>query len=148
VLLPPAEVFAFLADVRNHRQLASNGIQVLELAHAPGVPDHGVLMIRGPLGIRRRVQTMVLDTDLSDASVLRGIAKVGRRTVVDVRWELYQHESDGTRVVLSADVRSRGVTDGVLLAFGGRIWMRRLFAATIERLSSRLSVSPSPQIPT
>lgn len=144
VLLPPAEVFAFLVDVRNHWQLASSEVQVLELAHAPGVPDRGVFVIRGPLGIRRRVRTTVLES--SDASGLRGIARVGSHTVVDVRWELYQHEANGTCVVLAADVRSIGFTDGLLLALGGRIWMRRLFAATIEHLSLRLSIAANTQV--
>jgi hypothetical protein len=139
VSLPPAEVFAFLVDVRNHSQLASRGIEVLELDRARGRQDRGLLVIRGPLGIRRRVRTTVLEA--SEDSALRGVARVGRHTVVDVSWELYQHECDGTRVVLSAYVRSHGFTDGLLLALGGRAWMRRLFAETIERLSGRLAIA-------
>jgi hypothetical protein len=103
-------------------------------------------VIYGPLGVRRRVRTTVLES--SEASALRGIARVGRHTVVDVSWELYQHECDGTRVLLSAEVRSRGFTDGLLLALGGRIWMRRLFAATIEPLSGRLSIAASTPVST
>jgi len=145
-LPPSAEVFAFLDDVRNRWQLASSEIRVLELAQAPGVPDRDELVIGGPLGIRRRVRNTVLES--SEATSLRGIARVGRHTVVDVRWELYPHESDGIRVVLSADVRSRGFTDGLLLALGGRIWMRRLFAATVERLCGRLSIAASTSVST
>lgn len=138
-------MFAFLDDARNHWQLASSSLQVLALAQAPRVADRDVLVIRGPLGIRRRVPTTVLES--SEASALRGIARMAV-TPLSMSGGSYRHESDGFRFVLSADVRSLGFTDGLLLALGGRDLDATTVAATIERLSGRLSIAASTPVST
>ena len=40
----------------------------------------------------------------------------------------------GTRVTLRADLLEAGPLDRLLLGLGGRLWMARRFAATLQRL--------------
>jgi hypothetical protein len=101
-LRPPADVFVFLFDVRNHRQQASSGIRVARALTHPCAKIAVCLWSVVPSEFVD-VRTTVLES--SEASALREIARVGRRPVVDVSWEPYQHESGGIRAVLSAGVR-------------------------------------------
>jgi hypothetical protein len=62
-----------------------------------------------------------------------GRALVGRRTVGRVRWELAPSGA-GTTVLLSAVVDRASLLDRVLLAAGGRRWLRRIFVDALRRL--------------
>jgi uncharacterized protein YndB with AHSA1/START domain len=127
---PPDRVFAFLADLRNHWRLDDAFIALDEIG-ARG----GRILIRGPLGIAREARTRVLETVPS--SLLRGRADVGPRTVGLVSWELGSANGK-THVTLSARVERASPRDRLLLALGGRAWLRRRFGRVLERLEQTL----------
>jgi uncharacterized protein YndB with AHSA1/START domain len=129
-LVPAAReaVFAFLADLGNHWDLADRWVEVVSLT-----PEHdgGRVSLRGPLGLRRTVDTRV--NEVEPPARIEGTARLGRTQAV-VRWEL-QSEPRGTRVHLVATVIAVGPLDRLLLAAGGRAWLRRRFTVTLSRLA-------------
>jgi hypothetical protein len=135
---PPAVVFAFLDDLRNHWCLAPDRyLQLLEIVEGPERASGGHVVIRGPVGIRRHASTRVVTSHWP--STLSGTAHLGRRTIVEVRWALRGCGGDAaeTRVDLSANVVTAGPLDRLLLRIGGRYWIRRLFDTTLERLAAQ-----------
>jgi hypothetical protein len=136
-------VFAFLAELGNHWRLADRWIEVVSLDGDSG----GVVRMRGPLGLRRTARTRVLAARPPES--LEGEAVLGA-TRARVCWRL-EPDGAGTRVTLSAEVLESGRLDRVLLAAGGRLWMRRRLGATLRRLSlgaaargsSALSAAPA-----
>ena len=63
---------------------------------------------------------------------MSGTARSGR-TEAAIAWRL-EATDGGTLVTLRADVLHAGALDRALLALGGRAWMRRRFATTLQRL--------------
>ena len=122
----PERIYAVLADLREHWRLAGLWVDPLELG-----TDGGLVRIHGPLGIRRTVRTRVVRLDPPE--LLAGEAELGA-TRAAVAWTL-RAEGDTTRVTLRADVVTAGARDRVLLALGGRAWMRAQFRATLKRLA-------------
>ena len=122
---PREELYAQLADLRGHWQLAGRWVQPLVLDH-----DGGVVRVRGPLGVHRTITTRL--TELRAPECVAGEA-TSRGTRAAIRWLL---EADGTATVvtLSADVLAAGPVDRLLLNAGGARWMRGRFASTLERL--------------
>jgi uncharacterized protein YndB with AHSA1/START domain len=138
---PPADVFAFLADLENHWALAADWVEVVALDRVDGGPARGGrVRLRGPLGLRRTAQTRLLELD-PDRRVA-GTAAVGRRTLARVAWDL-EPAGAGTCVRLSAEVERLGVTDRVLWALVGRRVMRRGFPAVLARLQIAIGVADS-----
>jgi Polyketide cyclase / dehydrase and lipid transport len=136
------QVFAFLADLANHWDLADRWVEVVSLTPAH---DGGRVRVHGPLGLARTIDTQV--DHVEPPARIAGTATLGR-TRAEVRWELHQ-EGGGTRVHLVATVIAAGPLDRLLLAAGGRAWLRRRFTMTLSRLagyswsrSSRLSTLP------
>ena len=136
-------VFAFLADLANHWDLADRWVEVVSLTPAH---DGGRVAVRGPLGLRRTVDTRVHEVD--PPRCIEGEARLGRTRAL-VTWHLTE-EGAATRVRLTATVLEAGPLDRALLAAGGRVWLRRRFAATLARLAlatSRPSTPSSPSSP-
>ncbi len=121
-------VFAFLADLANHWALADRWVEVVSLMPAH---DGGRVTLRGPLGLRRTVDTRV--DGVEAPAHIGGTARLGRTRAV-VRWEL-RPEPHGTRVNLVATVLAAGPIDRLLLAAGGRAWLRRRFTVTLNHLA-------------
>lgn len=127
---PPERVFEFLSDLYNHWQLEDAFIAV------NGVSDGGGrIRIRGPLGISREARTEVVSAEAP--SHLRGRAEIGRRTVGAVAWDISPADG-GSLVSLSARVERATLRDRMLLAIGGRRWLRRRFERVLETLGRRL----------
>jgi uncharacterized protein YndB with AHSA1/START domain len=126
------DVFAYLADLANHWDLADRWVKVVSLT-----PTHngGRVRLRGPLGLRRTVDTRV--DEVEPPARIEGAAQLGRTQAV-VRWEL-RSEPRGTRVHLVATVVTAGPLDRLLLAAGGRAWLRRRFTVTLSRLAATLA---------
>jgi hypothetical protein len=122
---PREELYAQLADLRGHWQLAGRWVQPLEL-HDGG----GVVRVRGPLGLRRTITTEL--SELRPPECVAGEARLGR-TRASISW-LLDADGDGTLVTLRAQVLDASPLDRLLLAAGGRRWMRGRFEATLERL--------------
>jgi Polyketide cyclase / dehydrase and lipid transport len=125
-------VYAFLADLANHWDLADRWVEVVSLTPAH---DGGRVTVRGPLGLRRTVDTRV--DDFEPPGRIEGTARLGRTRAV-VRWEL-RPEPRGTRVHLVATVLAAGPLDRLLLAAGGRAWLRRRFTVTLSRLAQTVA---------
>ena len=127
-------VFAFLADLANHWDLADRWVEVVSLTPAH---DRGRVTVRGPLGLKRTVDTQVHETE--PPTRIEGVAELGRTRAL-VAWWL-EEDGTGTRVRLSATVVEAGALDRLLLAAGGRAWLRRRFASTLDRLARAASAS-------
>ena len=132
----PETAYLFLGDLENHWDLADRFVRVIRLDGPLGARDRGEIRVRGPLGLSRRVLTRVVAKEAP--SRIEGIARVGRRTEARISWSL-QRDADGSRVELTATELSLGALDRVLLALGGRLWLRRRFTVVLDRLAQRLT---------
>jgi uncharacterized protein YndB with AHSA1/START domain len=131
------EVFAYLADFRNHCRVLDRWIDVLGLerpagAEADAPASGGRVRMRGPLGLSRTARTRVVAADPPQR--LAGTAEVGARTLARVSWTL-EPAADSTAVTLAAEVERVGALDSVLLLLGGAAWMRRRFQAVLALLA-------------
>src|SRR5919204_2922336 len=133
VATAPAALFEFLSDLENHWRIAGAFVEVVSLEGPHGRRHGGVVRICGPLGIRRTARTRVVEA--SRPRQILGRAELGGRTSATVRWSLWPAQ-DGSRVELAATVDSTGPLDRLLLALGGRAWLRRRFDGVLARLAS------------
>ena len=122
---PPAELFAFLADLDEHWQLTDGAVERV------GPNDGGaVVQIRGPFGLRRTATTRI---DTATPRELTGTACVGADTVASVAWHL-EPAGAGTSVTLSVVVLRASAQDRLVLALGASAWLRGRLARALERL--------------
>jgi hypothetical protein len=142
VSAPRPLVFAFLADRNNHWHLAGRSLEPLEIGQTGAGQLAGVVAIWGPLGVRRRARTRVVTVD--EPELLAGVAELAGGTTADVRWELVDAGERGTLIELSATVTAASPLDRLLLALGGRLWMRRVFARTLDLLARRVEPVAAP----
>ena len=134
----PAATFAFLREPHNHRRLATTRIRLIELDLTAAGELRGALMvIRGPLGLRRSVRTRL--ENATDPTSLAGTARLDTGTEAIVRWDLRPAAAGVTAVQLTADVRTARGRDRLLLRAGGRGWAQRLFTETLARLADELT---------
>jgi hypothetical protein len=144
----PDEAFAFLSRPHNHRRLATARIALGDLDVTRDGRLRGAQMVlRGPLWLRRPARTRVLST--RPPAYLAGIARVGSGTEVEVRWELEPTGTGtedgapvGTVAALTATVTRLATPERILLAIGGRAWVRRLLEATLQRLKTEVCLRP------
>jgi uncharacterized protein YndB with AHSA1/START domain len=127
----PEAVFSFLSDLDNHWKLTGPWVEAVSLADA-----NGRVRIHGPLGLRRTARTSVVDA--SPSRVIHGTAELSGGTLARVAWELHE-DAGGTVVRLSAEVAKAALPDRLLLALGGRAWMKRRFDAILTRLDEQFS---------
>jgi hypothetical protein len=73
---------------------------------------------------------------------LAGSALAGSGTAAHVSWTLRAQPDGATLVELTAVLGPISRGDRVLLAVGGRYWVRRLFSATLRRLTAELERAP------
>lgn len=130
VAATPEAVFRFLSDLRNHWRLAGRWIEVVEISDGGGR-----VRIKGPLGIARTATTRV--DDAQPEHRMSGTAELSGGTLAHVRWDLNE-DARGCLVRLSAHVERASAADRVLLALGGRLWLRRRFRKILERLGGEL----------
>jgi uncharacterized protein YndB with AHSA1/START domain len=146
----PEEVFGFLSDLSNHWRLVDRLVEVVSVEGDP--PDRAVVRLRGPFGLRRTVRTRV--TAARAPRLLIGVAEMGGDsggggtggggTRALVSWTLASR-AGATHVRLAAEVEHATRLDRLLLALGGRAWLRRRFAFGLERLAARLAAArPAP----
>lgn len=132
----PDEVFDFLSDLANHWRLVDRFVRVVSVDG-----DAGMVRLQGPLGVHRTVRTRVLRADAPRE--IEGVAELRGGTRARVCWTLSPSD-DSTRVRLAATVLSASAFDRLLLALGGRAWMRKRFAFGLERLALLLRSAPAP----
>jgi Polyketide cyclase / dehydrase and lipid transport len=116
------------------------GIDALSLDDAGNLLSGGAAVLRGPLGLRRMVHTRV--TLHQPPTRLAGSALTDSGTAAHVSWTLHQQPDGTTLVELTGVLGPVARVDRVLLAAGGRRWVRRLFAATLRRLETELQHVP------
>ena len=131
-----AETFAFLAAPATHRRLQVRGIASLSLDDADDLLSGGAAMLRGPLGLRRTVHTRVALHQ--PPTRLAGSALADSGTAAHVSWTLREQPDGTTLVELTAVLGPIARGDRLLLAVGGRRWIRSLFVATLQRLAAEL----------
>jgi uncharacterized protein YndB with AHSA1/START domain len=148
VAADPEAVFDYLARLDHHWQLMDGSVEVVSLdGDGGGGPDRAVVRLHGPLGVRRTVHTRVLEVERP--RLLRGRAGIGRPsdggrvTEGEVVWAL-EPNGEGTLVRLCATVRCASVADRIVLALGGRSWMRARFRAALARLRGLVAQSGAP----
>jgi Polyketide cyclase / dehydrase and lipid transport len=128
------ETFAFLTSPTTHRRLQVRGIASLSL-DGDDLLSGGAAVLRGPLGVRRTVRTRVAllqpPTRLADSG-----------TAAHVSWTLHPQPDGTTLVELTAVLGPISRGDRVLLAAGGRYWIRRLFSMTLRNLTAELERPP------
>lgn len=134
-------LFAFLAEPDNHRLLTSDRLQLVELRKRGGTGIAGVVMLNGPLGIRRRAN--IRTSTWRELESIGGSAEVGESTVVDVSWHLLATIKGATKVVLRASVVQAGALDRILLWLGGAAWTERLFKDTLAILAAAVPTDRS-----
>ncbi len=143
-----AEAFAFLMTPATHRRLQGPGLTLLSLdaTDAEEIFNGGAVLLRGPLGLQRAVRTRVALRQ--PPTRLAGSALADSGTAAHISWTL-RGQSDGTTLVeLTAVLGPVGYRDRLLLAIGGRQWMRRLFTATLRKLAAELKGAPDGRPPT
>jgi Polyketide cyclase / dehydrase and lipid transport len=133
----PERVYGFLSRLDNHAQLTG---RELRLAALDADERGGRVVVAGPLGLRRTARTKVT-TEL-EPHRFGGVATVGRRTRARVQWSI-DPSLGGARVVLESTIASRGVVDGLLLALGGRWWLRRGFRRALDSLAEAVEEAPA-----
>ena len=128
---PPDRVFEFLSDLRNHWRLEERAFLELEEV----CESSGVIRLRGPIGLSRKVRTRVLEAERP--SRVAGRADLRGGTVGLVAWEI-RPDTAGSRVRLSAEVAEASPADRILLALGGEAWLTRLFERALANLETAL----------
>jgi uncharacterized protein YndB with AHSA1/START domain len=128
VAAPPDEVFEFLSQLENHWRIAGPFLEVVSVDADRG----GTVRMCGPLGMRRTAHTTV--TAVRAPRLIIGEAELPGGTRARVSWTLADRLGQ-TRVQLAAHVERATPLDRVLLALGGRFWLRRRFADTLRELS-------------
>ena len=140
VSAPPDVVFRRLCDLDAHHDLAAPHIEVLGLRGPRGARTGGAVALRGPLGVRLRARTRVRTAEFPRE--LSGTAEADGGTIAALAWHL---EPDGARTELTVrlTVRPARAWHRLLLAFGGRLWLRRRLATAIERLAAASQTVPA-----
>ncbi len=131
-----ADLFAFLADLENHWAIAGRFVDVVDLTGPPRARTGGRVRIRGPLGLRRTAHTQV--DYARPVEEMGGSARIGATTTARVQWRL-RPQGDATAVTLAAKIEQTGRFDRLLLALGGRTWLRQRFKSTLQALEARLA---------
>jgi hypothetical protein len=129
---PPERIYAFLAELDNHWRL---GDAYLRLESLRDDGRGARIGIRTPWGLRRTAHTEV--TTAVAPHRFGGTAATGPGTSAHVCWTI-EPRGRGALVGLEARVLAASVVDRLLLAFGGRWWLRRRFAHAVSRLGRAL----------
>jgi hypothetical protein len=134
-------VYGFLSRLPNHQRM---GGRVFRLDGFAADRLGAKIVICGPLGIRRTVETTI--TCLHPARGVGGTAAIGRRTVAHVHWTIHA-AGERSHVALTATVLRIGVLDRLLLAAGGRRWLARSFHRVLTLLSTTLGAAVDDTVP-
>jgi hypothetical protein len=132
IAAPPEQVFTFLRSLDRHWGLIGGRAEPLR-ADSDGAGY--LLRLRGPLGIRRTVQTHI--TTLQEPVLLVGRIEAGRRTRATLSWAV-RGRGQSSRVVLAAQIDSIGPIDRALLYVGGHWWVRRTLRVALRGLAEEM----------
>jgi hypothetical protein len=126
--VPGETVYEFLSQLPNHQRLGGRRFRL----EAVATDRLGArIVICGPLGIRRTVETTI--TCLRPAWGVGGTARVGRRTIAHAHW-IIRAAGERSQVTLTLTVSRIGMLDRLLLAAGGRRWLTCSFHRVLTLL--------------
>ena len=135
-----SEIFEFLERLENHCALAEAKAEIVGFEGPAEARSAGRVVLRGPAGVHREARIRL--TDRAKPAWIAGTAVTGPKTIARIRWDL--SGKDGrTQVTLRVRVVETSVADRVLLAIGGRRWLRGLFEQALQSLKARFE----PQAP-
>jgi carbon monoxide dehydrogenase subunit G len=132
---PPEAVYAFLERLENHWRLTSGFVTVDRLA-----PDGGRIVLRGPLGVRKRARTELrrCEPPAGDRpGVVAGTATDDAGTTARVEWRIAA-APEGSRVELATTIDDARGLDRVWLALGAGWWIRRGLGRSLRELEQAL----------
>ncbi len=132
---PADEVFAFLADLRNHWRLAGPWIEVVALRPAEGRADGATIRLRGPLGMVFSVDTRVDEHHAPMRILGRGACGRSRAVVV---WDLKPAGAGRTRVSVAVRLVRAAPHHRLIWTAGGRAWLARRLGQTVGGLGADL----------
>jgi hypothetical protein len=140
IAAPRETVFGFLASLENHAVLGRDSVELLSVRSRAGGANEAVVRLRGPLAIRRTASTAISGTRAPES--ISGHAWIGPRTRASVAWQI-DSAQHGSIVSLRVIVERAGIRDWLLLALGGRWWLKRRFARALRCLSHQLAPTPA-----
>ena len=135
VAAPIGDVFAFLADLRNHWRLTGDWIDVAELTPQGAAATGATVRLRGPLRSAIAVRTTVEAVEEPLSIRGRGVAGGSR---ADVAWTFTAEAPGVTHVTVEVVLRRASFAHGVLWLLGGRAWLARRLAVTVRGLEPHL----------
>ncbi len=130
------DVFDVLGDLDRHRDLADDGLQILDLEGARGRRTGGLVELRGPVGLKRLARTSVGGAE--PPFRLWGTARTTDGACALMEWRV-KPEGERTHVEVQLDVRPRTWSDRTLLSLGGRAWLRNRLDAALDRLAQSVA---------
>jgi hypothetical protein len=133
-------IFGFLANLENHAALGRGSVELVSVKGQAGRASEAVVRLRGPLAIRRTAKAAISRSRPRES--ISGWARIGARTRAVVSWQI-ESAQHGSIVSLRAIVERASLRDRLLLAFGGRWWLRRRFANALSCLSYQLAPTPT-----
>jgi hypothetical protein len=131
-----AEIFPLLCDLDRHHHLTDGGMRILRLDGQRGRRTGGLVELRGPLGIKRLVRTRVSGAE--PGRRLWGIAETQQGARAHVEWRLRPCDHDRTSVQVRIRVEATNWPERLLLALGGRTWLRARMRAALRRMGQQL----------
>jgi len=131
-----AEIFPLLCDLDRHHDLTDGGMRILRLEGQRGRRTGGLVELRGPLGIRRLVRTRVSGAE--PGRRLWGTAETEHGARAHVEWRLRPHDAESTAVQVRIEVEASNWPERMLLALGGRAWLRARMRAALRRVGQQL----------
>ena len=125
-------LFVFLVDLEGQAFLAGRHLEVVGLDGAAGARHGGEVLIRGPLGCRRRAQVRLLAT--VPARLVLARADIGRRTVALISWTLTAGRGT-VHVELAIVIHSATLFERLILHLGRRRLIERRLERTVAALA-------------
>ena len=137
---PREAIFGFLASLENHAALGRGSVELLSLEQRGEGASEAVVKLRGPLAIRRTASTAITGARAPES--ISGRAWIGPRTRALIAWRI-ESAPQASTVRVRAIVETAGLRDRMLLALGGRWWLRRRFATALSCLAYRIAPTPA-----
>jgi uncharacterized protein YndB with AHSA1/START domain len=133
---PPSQIYPLLCDLDQHRHLTDDGMRILRLEGEEGRRTGGLVELRGPMGIKRLVRTSVSGAEPGKRLWGTALTEQGAKAHVD--WRLQPRHGERTTVEVRIEVQAARWPERLLLALGGRTWLRARMRAALRRMGERV----------
>jgi hypothetical protein len=126
----------FLANLDNHWDLCDDAVEITSLGDPVDRPSEALLMLRGPLGIRRAARTRLLG---ATAKKVWGRAQLGNGTQARVTWR-FAPTRGTTEVEVELELRDARLFDRWLFALV-RPWVTGQLSRALDRLAEIAAIA-------